>query len=567
MNFIPLEDLAMIGDRRTVAFVSKKGEICWYCPKRFDADPIFASLLDPEKGGSWSLCSQEELGFSWRSYLGNSAVLESSYKGREGSLNIIDFMPVTDGEQGIFRKIENLGVEAYFEMKFFSSPPEKEISESKIIKINKDFYILSSENMEMKGNIIRIPLKKEGESWVYFSHGSSSRNDLSSACLLDETMKYWAELGNNLEYQGPFEDEMKRSLLALRLLTDKESGAVIAAATTSLPEVIGGERNYDYRYVWLRDTAMIVSALVRAGDTSDAPEKFLDFICDSHHKNENSLLYPFFTIDKRIAPPKKINEKLKGYFYSSPVVTGNDANEQLQLDANSNVLIAAKLIYKRIEDRPHWETITKIANFLCEKWQESDHGIWEESEKYQYTTSKVIVACALEYISKYSEEPKEKKYWCETAKKIRAFIADQCISSEGYYKLAAEVEDVDVSAALFPIWGFVDADDPIVIKTIEKLETDYMEKNLFRRRLVCFDAKKEGAFLAGSIWVAQYYIMRNNLDRFKEIITAVLEYSNDLGFFSEEADLKRNKMLGNIPQTFVHASFIGAVIDYKNAME
>ncbi len=311
---------------------------------------------------------------------------------------------------------------------------------------------------------------------------------------------------------------------------------------------------------------MIVSALVRAGDSSNAPEKFLDFICDSHHKIENSLCYPFFTIDKKIAPPTKRIEGLTGYLNSKPVITGNGANEQLQLDANSNVLIAAKLIYERGADRPHWKTITRIANFLCENWQQKDHGIWEEEKKYQYTSNKVILACALEYISKYSEDSKEKTYWSETAKEIRTFISDNCISSDGYYKLAVEIEDVDVSAALFPSWGFVEADNPIVIRTIEKLESDYMERNLFRRRLVCFDSKNEGAFLAGSIWVAQYYIMRNNLERFREILAAVLEYSTDLGFFSEEADLNRNKMLGNIPQTFVHASLIGAVIDYKNAI-
>lgn len=311
---------------------------------------------------------------------------------------------------------------------------------------------------------------------------------------------------------------------------------------------------------------MIVSALVRAGDTSDAPEKFLDFICDSHYKIENSLFYPFFTIDKKVAPPKKSLEGLRGYFDSLPTVTGNEANEQLQLDANANVLIAAKLIYQRGEDRPHWEIVRSIANFLCEKWSEKDHGIWEESVKYQYTASKVIVASALDYISKYNSDSTEREYWRSTTIRIKNYIKDNCISKEGYFKLAAEIDDVDVSAILFPIWGFVDAEDPVVIKTLEKLESDYMESNLFRRRLVCFDSKDEGAFFAGSIWVAQYYVMRKNFSRFEEVIDAVLEYSNDLGLLSEEADLDKKNMMGNIPQTFVHASLIGAVIDYKNAL-
>lgn len=565
-----LEDLALIGDRSTVAISSKRGEICWFCPDQFDADPIFASLLDPVKGGTWAIKSEESFSFSYRSYLEESAVLETHLRGKEeATLRVTDFMPTGGTSRGLLRKVESFGLEAFFEINLVPSFGKKELDlelKDDYILIQKKYRLYSSEKMITNGKKIKIPLKKYGTSWAFLSLNNDDELVLDVDHFQKQTLQYWSKLLDQVQYDGPYEKEFRSSILALKLLTHQDSGAILAAATTSLPEVIKGSRNYDYRYVWLRDTAMIVSALVRAGDKSDGPEKFLDFICDSHHKNKNSLMFPFFSLEKGPAPKEKTIEGFEGYLESKPVVTGNQANEQLQLDANGNVLIAAKLIYKRTSQKPHWEVITAIADFLCDKWDQKDHGIWEESATYHYTGSKVIAACALEYIAQYSESERQKKYWLDTSKEIRKFIENNCISEKGYYKLAAEIDDVDVSSALFPTWGFVDAKDPVVLKTIAKLEEDYMENNLFYRRLVCFEPKKEGAFLAGSVWMAQYYIYQGNLMRFKEIFEEVLKYTNDLGFISEEADLREKKMLGNFPQTFVHASIIGAIVDFKAAL-
>ncbi len=341
-------------------------------------------------------------------------------------------------------------------------------------------------------------------------------------------------------------------------------GGIIAALTTSLPEVPGGERNYDYRYVWLRDASMIVSALTRAGSKGDDEKHFLDFICSSRLNIKDYSRTPFVTIHGKPASPEQYLD-FSGYLNSKPVRIGNNANEQLQLDAGSNILLAAKLIYENYNVRTHWDTVQEIASFLADNWDKDDYGIWEEHIARQFTSSKVIMAVALEYISAHSTSEDQKHFWLNTASKIRDFIQEECLTSYGAYAVFAGSEEVDITSALFPEWGFCEADTPEMIKTITELETGFCENNLVYRNLLLFDEKKEGAFLGGNFWMAQYWIMRDNYAKSKSYIDAALKYKNDLGLFSEEADPGSETLLGNFPQSFVHAAFIGAAIDFNVA--
>lgn len=341
---------------------------------------------------------------------------------------------------------------------------------------------------------------------------------------------------------------------------------MIAAPSTSLPEVVGGARNYDYRYVWLRDAGMIVSALTRAGGDAHEGARFLDFIAEADPPADGLPLAPFATVHGKKAPAQTILE-LPGFARSAPVVVGNDANKQLQLDAYGNVLLAAKLLYGQLEARRHWPLVERLANFFCKTWREPDHGFWEEQEPRQYTSSKVIVACGLAFIAEYSADEAQAKRWREAAQDIRTFVAENCVTREGAYAAVAGGQDVDVSAALFPVWEYVKPDSPEMLATMRVLERDHAEGYLYRRHLFEFDARKEGAFLAGTLWVAQYWIMRGDLEKSRKIINTVLACGNDLHLFSEEADPETKRMLGNFPQSFVHAAFIGVVIDLKVALE
>lgn len=565
-----IRDLGLIGDQRTVAVVDRLGSILWYCPGRFDYPSLFAALLDPKKGGQWDVLLQDVVADS-RHYEEDSAVLHTSLSVKGQPFTITDWMPAGDDLPGsICRRFSEAPGDATITL----SPAPNYARDSARLKasdqcvcINDRHWLYASHPLIIQGSTVCFTLPKDESGWAVLANNFIDPPSLRQLEFwYVSTLQYWRNIASRIHYQGPYVKEVAASLRALRLLTYAPNGGVIAAATTSLPEVPGGNRNYDYRYAWLRDTAMIVSAMTRAGSAGIEERRFLEFICASQQTHpDRPLLPPFMSLDRESAPDTKTLD-LAGYQGSPPLI-GNTAGQQLQLDGFGNVLLAAKLIYGRYGTRDRWETIEKIADFLVEHWHEPDHGIWEEGKKAQYTLSKVISSCGLRYIADFSEDKIQADRWRTTAREIEDYVAAHCLNSEGAYAVIAGEEAVDISAVLFPIWGFVAADAPEVKATLRVLERDYCKSNLYWRHLEEADSRQEGAFLAGTIWVAQYWVMRKDLQRAKRILGAALAYANDLGFFAEEADPDAGKMLGNIPQAFVHAALIGAVIDYKQARE
>jgi GH15 family glucan-1,4-alpha-glucosidase len=566
-----IRDLGLIGDQKTVAVLDRWGSILWYCPRRFDYASLFAALLDPNKGGVWNIQLPRAVA-TGRRYVGDSAILETSLSLQGQPFTITDWMPAGDSSpSGVCRRFSITPGDTKIDL---SPAPNYAQDALKLevagqgVCVNGQHWLYASHPISVNNQIASFKLPKGESGWAMLVDGAIEH---PSASLLESwynsTLSYWDEIATRIHYEGPYVRQIANSLRALRLLTYAPNGGVIAAATTSLPEVPGGSRNYDYRYVWLRDTGMIVSAMVRAGSTGDDEKRFLEFICASRQSDpDKPLLPPFMSLDFKSAPSTK-KLPLAGYRGSCPVLIGNTAGQQLQLDGFGNVLLAAKLIYGRHDTRDHWETVEKIADFLAEHWHEPDHGIWEENEKAQYTLGKVISSCGLRYIAEFAEDEDQAERWRGTAREIQEYVASHCLNSEGAYAVIAGEEAVDVSAVLFPIWGFVAADAPEVAATLRVLERDYCRSDLYWRHLENFDSRKEGAFLAGTIWVAQYWVMRNDLTRATRILDAALAYSNDLGFFAEEADPQSGEMLGNIPQAFTHAALIGAVIDYKKALQ
>jgi GH15 family glucan-1,4-alpha-glucosidase len=566
-----IRDLAVIGDRRTTAIVTKDGSIVWYCPGRFDQPSLLAALLDPVKGGAWTLDLPAATPGK-RNYIEDSAVLETHFELENGHLKVTDWMPM--GEQcprGICRLLSSAP-----QVVVIVVQPAPDYARSAVslgvagegVCINGNQWLYASHPLALEDKVIRLELPAGEEGWTLLTDAVLTVPSRSGVQRwLDTTLAKWRDINSRITYHGPFEQQVAQSLRALRLLTYEPNGGVIAGATTSLPEVKGGKRNYDYRYVWMRDTGMIISALVRAGSNGPDERHFLEFICDSKQEEPGKpLLPPFISLDFKPAPSES-HLDFVGYEGSRPVRIGNGAAEQLQLDGFANVLLAAKLIYGRHDTREHWDTVKQIADYLTENWREPDYGIWEEHEKRQYTTGKVSVACGLRYIADFAENKRQADKWLSAAKEIDAYVASHCINAEGAYAAFEGSEAVDISAVLFPTWGYTEPASPEMLATIRVLERDYCKGHLYWRHLEELDRFKEGAFLAGTIWVAQYWVMRKDLERARRILETALTYANDLGFFAEEADPGTGKMLGNFPQTFVHAAFIGAVIDYKNATE
>jgi GH15 family glucan-1,4-alpha-glucosidase len=563
----PLESLALIGDRRTLAMVTKEGTICWYCPRRFDEASLFASLLDEEKGGEWSIQWQNS-NFTNRDYEEDSAILKSRYTGEQEVNVVVDFMPAGDGvPHGICRMLEGSASECL--IRLYPAPewgqaPIRLKQEEGYISINNNCFFYASQTARVVDDHIELHIPSLNKEWLFLSEEKLDKAPQPEKWL-DDTRKFWKKVAKRFSYHGPYQSSVAQSIRAIRMLTHESNGGILAAGTTSIPEVPGGKRNYDYRYVWLRDAGMIGSALTRAGSNGVEERRFLKFI-SGLKTLEDIHFAPMYNLDNQPIQEKKELD-LKGYLNSRPVVIGNGARKQLQLDTTANILLAAKLIYNKYNTREHWETVAKTADFLAENWQREDHGIWEEGVKKQYTTSKVIVAVGLKFIAEHSQDEAQKQRWKKAEQDIREYVQQSCINSEGAYAAAAGEEAVDVSAILFPTWAFTDMEAPEVLATVKILERDYRKGDLYRRHLFEFDSRKEGAFLAGSIWMAQYYVYRKNLDKARTILNEVLKYSTDLGFMSEEADVDGERMIGNLPQTFVHASFIGAVIDLKNEMD
>ena len=568
MADVDIRDLAIIGDRRTAALVHRNGSIVWYCPERFDAPALLTALLDPERGGRWELKSP--LTPVERRYIGESGVLETVLSAPEGTLIITDWLPLGAGlPRGLCRHFSPAPGELILALAvtpdYGRQILEPRYDGSAVRLGNQVLY--ASHPLQLTGNRAILTLPPGEAGWAFLSEealDAFSTKDLEHS--LQATREAWAERAKRTTYSGPYEREINASLRTLRLLTFEETGSVIAAPTTSLPEVLGGSRNYDYRYVWLRDAGMIVSALTRAGGDPSEGARFLDFIAEAEPPTGGLPLAPFATPDGKKASAQTALD-LPGYAGSTPVVIGNNANEQLQLDAYGNVLLAAKLLYSHLDEPKHWPLIARLADYLCENWREPDHGLWEEEEPRQYTSSKVIVACGLAFIAEYSQDAAQARRWREVAQDIRTFVSQNCLTREGAYAAVAGSDAVDVSAALFPVWDYVAPYTPEMLATMRVLERDHAEGDLYHRQLFEFDAREEGAFLAGTLWVAQYWIMRGKLARSRKIIDAVLACGNDLFLFAEEADPKTKRMLGNFPQSFVHAALIGVVVDLKAALE
>ncbi|MHB1003045.1 MAG: glycoside hydrolase family 15 protein [Thermoleophilia bacterium] len=567
-----IRELGLIGDRRTAALVDTSGAIVWYCPGRFDHPSLFARLLDEGRGGAWTV-DLPGAACAGRSYVEGTSVLETRFVAGGGEWSVRDWLsPGATAPRGICRRFAPPPAAVRVEVNAAPDYARRAADlhrKGPALVIAGAHYLYASHPLEVDGDRVHFTIPAGQEAWALLADGEVDQPDAAALAQWErETVTLWHEIAAHTHYEGPYQQEVRDSLRALRLLTFAESGAIVAAATTSLPEVVGGSRNWDYRYAWLRDAGMIVSALTRAGSDGFEERRFLDYICSTRSRNTvpGLPLAPFSAVDMGPADVEIQLDHLAGYRGSRPVQVGNGAREQLQLDSYGNVLLAAKLIYGRFDTREHWATVEAVAEYLAERWREPDYGIWEERETRQYTSSKVIAAVALEYIAASCEDPAQEERWRGAAADIRDWVASECLNSQGAYAAVAGGEAVDVTAALFPVWAYEEADTPVMLATMAAIEGELGDGDLYRRHLELFDGGQEGAFLASTLWVAQYWVMRGELEKVRRIIDAVLEFANDLGQMPEMGDTRDGCMLGNFPQTFVHAALIGAVIDLKAAL-
>lgn len=560
-SYPDLGDLALLSDRHTTALIDRRGSILWYPPTRFDADPFLAALLDVSRGGSWSF-DMPDLKLRSRSYAGDTGILTCTYSSKGAQFTVQEFMPLKADTQGILRYFERSSLPRKLLLRLPSfRNPSTTVIDRHTVRIGS-VCLASSHPITLGSLEIRVTISAGEAGFAFLGASRAVHNTQEAKEILNKTTKAWKKIAQRIHYEGKYADRVRASFRALRMLTYEPTGGVIAAATTSLPEIPGGTRNYDYRYVWLRDAGMIASALIRAGSDGQDAERFLGFVCSALEEHGLEPPRPMFSVDGRAVPQERYLD-LEGYARSSPVRSGNGARIQLQLDGYGNVLLAAKLLYQKSAQesklRPHWSVVQRVADYLALHWNEPDHGIWEEDAKHQYIASKVIVARGLESIADFVDDEKQRSRWMAAAQHIRAYITKHGRTAGGAYAVYPGAAVTDVSLALLPAWGYEDPHTHAMEQTLKLLQ-QHEENGLYRRTLVNDNAQKEGAFLAGTIWVAQYWIERGEIQKGKNILQRVLEHSTDLGFLSEEADPKTGTLLGNIPQTFTHAALIGAIV-------
>jgi GH15 family glucan-1,4-alpha-glucosidase len=565
----PLAELAFIGDRRTAAAIDRTATIWWYCPRRFDTPSIFAGLLEPEKG-AWRI----ELPGArpgGRRYREDSAVLETWLLSGDGGLTVTDWMWMgSDAEPRLLcREMSRAPRDATIVLSAWRDngrePLRAAPSEGGAIVFENGLRLFASHPVSFGADgALRWVLPKGEAGWTVLADGACGPPHSDAlAGWKTATLARWRELAGTTTYDGPYRDNVAASLRQLRLLVFEPSGAIIAAVTAALPEVLGGKRDYDYRYAWLRDMAMEVRALLHTAGHSAEGEGFLRFAAAAREHASHEPLDAVVTVDGRPLGPEH-TAPLAGYEGSRPVRIGNRASQQLQLDALGNFLLAAAMIYRARGARDHWDTVESVADFLVKNWREPDSGIWESPMRRHYTSSKAFVACGLDAIAEFAAPARRDRYR-EAARAIRDYALRYCLTREGAFAAFAGSQRVDVSAALFPLWSFCPADSAEMEATLRVLHRDYEDNGLFRRADDTPGHEREGAFLAATFWVAHYWTTRGDTKRARHYIEAGLSHGNDLGIFPEEIDWRDGRALGNLPLGLAHASFLNAAADLAAA--
>jgi len=566
----PIADLGVIGDRRTAAVVTRAGDVAWFCPGRFDAASLFGALLDPDVGGAWRIELDGSRAAS-RRYLGHSGVLETTLSHPAGMLSITDWMPL--GEAGgppgaICRRLS--AAPAGFTLVLTPRPdhgrrvPNLRADAPAAVIIDGRHRLQASHPAEIHAGAVVMRVPGGEPSWAVLSEVSTGEKASAEAlgAWQAATEDSWRALAARCSYDGPFAEAVQSSLRALRLLTYEQTGAIAAAVTTSLPEIIGGKRNFDYRYSWLRDSGMIVRALIRFEPDGAAARHYLRYVGSLLGTGYQGLLDPVAAVGgERVPPQRRLH--VAGYRGGRPNMAGNKAAKQLQIGSLAGFVLAASEVYAHCGGRDGWDAAAATADFLAAHWRKPAHGIWEEAQKRHYTSGLVFSACALERIAEHADTPARADGWRAAAAAMRAFVSARCQRPNGVFGARPGSRFVDMSAALFPIWDYVDAEEPGMAATIGELERQYglggglLHRHLQNRKVTW----REGAFLAGTFWVAHYWVKRGELAKAAEQIRRGLDYSNDLGLFPEEIDPSSGEMLGNIPLGLVHGSFLAAVAD------
>jgi GH15 family glucan-1,4-alpha-glucosidase len=585
-GYAPIAGYGAIGDGRTVALVALDGSIDWLCLPDVDSPSVFGALLDVERGGSFRLSPAVEFRAE-RRYLPDTNLLETTFHTSAGTVRVTDSLNLPLGGlppmRELARRIE--GLEGSVPMQWAAKPSFRFGERSPRLDwrgpipaaiqgaLALGFCSWSAGDPRIEGGEIgarfRIEAGEKGLLAVAVADGEPlvfpTRDEVDSR--MRESESQWRRWAGERRYAGPWRDAVVRSALALKLLIYAPSGAIAAAATSSLPEAIGGPRNWDYRFSWIRDASATLDALLALGCPREA-EAFFWWLMHA-----SQLTHPELRVLYGLngGPPQRERElALAGYRGSRPARAGNRAVDQNQLDINGHVMQTAWLYTEaggRI-DRDTAGRLAAIADLVCRRWRQPDSGIWEvRSAPRHFTESKMMCWIALDRAQRLAERgaiPADSaSRWRSEASALRNFISERCWSEDlGAYARAAELEEADASLLLPTMLGFGGAEERERLRRTAVLIRERLGAGplLYRYRGEDGLPPGEGAFTACSFWLVDALARLGHRDEAAELMEELIGRSNDLGLYAEEIDPESGEFLGNFPQALVHLALINAAV-------
>ncbi len=586
-----IEDYALIGDMQTAALVCRDGTADWLCLPRFDSHAVFAGLLGTEEHGFWRLSparpeGTEPLPADRRRYRGDSLILESEWDTPRGTVRVTDFMPPRDGAPQLIRIVEGVSgrvpMRSELRMRFSYgrvTPWVHKVDGRTVAVAGPDSVWLDTqadtygENLTTYSDFTVGPGDRVAFtiSWQPSHREPPALPDPEGS--LEATELFWREWVDQCTYHGPYREAVVRSLITLKALTYAPTGGIVAAPTTSLPEEIGGVRNWDYRYTWLRDAAITLSSLLRTGYREEA-RAWREWLLRAVAGDPENLQIMYGIAGERELGEAEL-DWLPGYENSAPVRVGNGAANQLQLDVYGEVTEALHLAHMTGLTRNDYAMglQLKLIEYLEKHWEEPDEGIWEvRGPRRHFVHSKVMAWVAVDRTIKLVESgdvdgPLER--WYELRDDIHRDVCERGYDKErNTFTQSYGSKELDASLLLIPQMGFLPPDDKRVIGTIEAIQRELSTEDGFILRYPTEGEEAgvdglegdEGAFLACSFWMADDLAMIGRVDEARRLFEKLLSLRNDLGLLAEEWDSNLQRQVGNFPQAFSHVPLIDTAL-------